>query len=78
MAQQEAVPADEDAESGDDADAAEHPPTVELSLYELDVSVRGSESDSLEDVEASAETLMNYLVEQHHRLEDGPEDHQVI
>ncbi|GAA0666017.1 hypothetical protein ACFQDG_02350 [Natronoarchaeum mannanilyticum] len=76
MAQQEAVSADEDAEAGDDA--AEHPPTVELSLYELDVSVRGSESDSLEDVEASAKRLMDYLVEQHHRLEDGPEDHQVI
>jgi len=69
----------EDAdEAGDDAAAAEHPPTVELSLYELDVSVRGAESDSLDDVEASAENLMDYLVEQHHRLEDGPEDHQVI
>jgi len=78
MAQQEAVSADEDAEAGDDGDAAEHPPTVELSLYELDVSVRGSESDSLDDVEASAKALMDYLVEQHHRLEDGPEDHQVI
>jgi len=65
-------------EAGDGAAAAEHPPTVELSLYELDVSVRGAESDSLDDVEATAERLMDYLVEQHHRLEDGPEDHQVI
>lgn len=77
MAQQDAVSTgEEDAEAGEDA--AEHPPTVELSLYELDVSVRGAESDSLDDVEASAKSLMDYLVEQHHRLEDGPEDHQVI
>jgi hypothetical protein len=82
MAEQDvATSSDErdDAAAAEEADKVDdHPPTVELSLYELNVSVRGTGSDSLDDVEGTATSLMNYLVEQHHRLEDGPEDHQVI
>lgn len=63
---------------GNDDEETNDSPTVDLSLYELDVSVEGTDGDDLKDVEETATSLMDYLVEQHYELEDGPDDHQVI
>jgi hypothetical protein len=66
-----------DGEAGEQA-AAERPdetvPAVELGLYQLSVKVNGQSSDSIDDVEASARRLMDYLVETAEALEDNPDD----
>jgi hypothetical protein len=63
----------EDAdENGDNGDKTV--PSVDLSLYEMSVSVDGRSSDSVEDVEETARRLMDYLVEQAHQLEDAPDN----
>ncbi|AKU07666.1 hypothetical protein [Haloferax gibbonsii] len=48
-------------------------PHVELDLYELSVRVSGQSSDELDDVEASATRLMDYLVDHAKELEDQPD-----
>jgi hypothetical protein len=62
-----------DAEAADDADP-ETVPEVKLTLYQLSVAVTGQATDDLEDVEASATRLMDYLVEKAGDLEDHPDD----
>jgi hypothetical protein len=49
-------------------------PEVKLNLYQLSVGVTGQTTDDLEDVEASATRLMDYLVEKAGDLEDHPDD----
>lgn len=62
-----ATDADEDADR-------ETVPEVTLTLYQLSVGVTGQTADDLEDVEASATRLMDYLVEKAGDLEDHPDD----
>jgi hypothetical protein len=62
---------DEDAEENGDHDTV---PEVKLTLYQLQVGVTGQTTDDLEDVEASATRLMDYLVEKAGDLEDHPDD----
>ena len=57
----------------EDADR-ETVPEVTLTLYQLSVGVTGQTTDDLEDVEASATRLMDYLVEKAGDLEDHPDD----
>jgi hypothetical protein len=75
----EDVAGDEEAADGEaDEAAAERPdetvPAVELGLYQLSVKVNGQSSDSIDDVEASARRLMDYLVDTAEALEDSPDD----
>ena len=53
-------------------------PAVKLRLYELEVSVTGTDADELEAVGREAESLMEYLVEQHHELNEAPDGHEVF
>lgn len=70
----------EDEEPGEDTSAVEEDanhdtvPEVKLTLYQLSVGVTGQTTDDLEDVEASATRLMDYLVEKAGDLEDHPDD----
>lgn len=48
--------------------------SVSLELYDLSVTVDGAPGDDLDDLEGSATDLMDYLVEKHYDLEDGPDD----
>jgi hypothetical protein len=61
----------EDVEADADRDTV---PEVKLTLYQLSVGVTGQAADDLEDVEASATRLMDYLVEKAGDLEDHPDD----
>jgi hypothetical protein len=49
-------------------------PHVELSMYQLSVSVRGSGDDGLDDVSEAARDLMDYLAEKSVELEERPDD----
>lgn len=74
---------DTDADAGDtDAGAAEAEtddgtpdtaPEVELGLYQIDVRVRGSADDDLDNVEGTARELVDHLVDQAQQLEDEPD-----
>ena len=77
---------DPDAQSGSavdgDADSAEHAadengdgaPHVDISMYQLIVSVRGSDDDGLNDVTEAAKELMDYLADKSAELEERPDD----
>lgn len=60
--------------SDDPDDASNSSARVTLELYDLSVEVDGAPDDDLDDVEATATELMDYLVEQHYALEQGPDD----
>ena len=60
--------------AGDEDADRERVPEVTLTLYQLSVGVTGQTTDDLEDVEASATRLMDYLVEKAGDLEDHPDD----
>lgn len=67
------------ADETDDPDEEQSGPTngspsVALELYDLSVTVDGGPEDDLDDLQESATDLMDYLVEQHFDLEDGPDD----
>lgn len=63
------------AEDEATADASENgSASVELDLYDLSVRVDGGPEDDLEDLETSATDLMEYLVDKHYDLENGPDD----
>jgi hypothetical protein len=64
-------PSGEAGEADADRDTV---PEVKLTLYQLSVGVTGQATDDLEDVEASATRLMDYLVEKAGDLEDHPDD----
>jgi hypothetical protein len=49
-------------------------PSVDLDLYDLSVRVSGQATDDLDAVEDTARSLMEYLVEQAHALENRPDD----
>jgi hypothetical protein len=72
----EEEPPDEEAEGDEErnGDRDETTPSVELELYQLSVRVSGQASDATEDVEATAQRLMDYLVDQAEALEDEPDD----
>jgi hypothetical protein len=78
--EREAVRADGGENEEDPADDADESadrdtvPEVTLTLYQLSVGVTGQTTDDLEDVEASATRLMDYLVEKAGDLEDHPDD----
>lgn len=61
----------ESANESDDQDPTV--PEVELSMYQLNVTVSGQTTDSLDTAEESAKRLMEYLVERAERLEDHPD-----
>jgi hypothetical protein len=61
-------------EENDEGDGDETVPTVELDLYDLSVRVSGQSTDDLDAVEDTARSLMDYLVERAHALEDRPDD----
>jgi hypothetical protein len=64
-----------DGEASAEADRPDETvPAVELGLYQLSVKVNGQSSDSIDDVEASARRLMDYLVDTAEALEDNPDD----
>jgi hypothetical protein len=58
----------------EDGNGTETVPSVELDLYDLSVRVSGQATDDLDAVEGTARSLMEYLVEQAHALEDSPDD----
>ncbi|MFC7129359.1 hypothetical protein [Haloferax chudinovii] len=60
-------------ERDDNGNGDETVPHVELDLYELSVRVSGQSNDELDDVEASATRLMDYLVDHAKELEDQPD-----
>ena len=60
--------------SDDPDDASNSSARVTLELYDLSVEVDGAPDDDLDDVEATATELMDYLVEQHYALEQGTDD----
>jgi hypothetical protein len=70
---------DEPTNAPDGADAPpestsdESVPAVELSLYQLSVSVSGQAEDDLRDVEESAIRLVDYLVDRAETLEESPD-----
>jgi len=64
---------DAEDEADDEENGDETVPAVDLDLYQLSVSVSGQSTDSVEDVEATARRLMDYLVEQAKSLEEGPD-----
>ncbi|MFB6080018.1 MAG: hypothetical protein ABEJ81_03295 [Haloferacaceae archaeon] len=66
-------PGDESDDRPDDA-GTPTVPAVDLDLYQLSVSVSGQAEDELEDVEATARRLMEYLVDQSERLEERPDE----
>ena len=68
-----ATPDDERA-SGDQSASDDTQPTVELSLYQLSVSVAGRSDDDLADVQSTAGELMDFLVERAETLEEAPDD----
>jgi hypothetical protein len=61
-------------EETDEGNGDETVPAVEMDLYDLSVRVSGQSSDDLDAVEDAARSLMDYLVEQAHALEDRPDD----
>lgn len=66
-----------DAEAeADDAETASDDtvPQIDLGLYQITVSVTGTADDGLEDVEDTAERLLDRLVERAQDLEDAPDD----
>ncbi|WP_410764522.1 hypothetical protein [Haloferax sp. DFSO60] len=62
-----------DANEDTDANGDETVPHVELDLYQLSVRVSGQSTDSLDDVEASAKGLMEFLIQEAKQLEDDPD-----
>lgn len=74
MAEKRDVDAASDGGNGDGTDEEDGTvPSVDLTVYQLSVSVSGRSDDELADVEATARGLMDYLVEQAERLEEGSE-----
>ncbi|ELZ70444.1 hypothetical protein C5B91_06500 [Haloferax sp. Atlit-10N] len=65
--------ADGGTDERDNGNGDETVPHVELDLYELSVRVSGQSNDELDDVEASATRLMDYLVDHAKELEDQPD-----
>ena len=61
-------------DEADDGNGTETVPSVDLDLYDLSVRVSGQATDDLDAVEETARSLMEYLVEQAHALEDSPDD----
>jgi hypothetical protein len=49
-------------------------PHVDISMYQLSVSVRGSDDDALDDVTESAKELMDYLAAKSAELEERPDN----
>lgn len=49
-------------------------PEVELGLYQVSVRVRGRSDDDLEEVETTAQRLIDHLVDRAETLEDAPDD----
>lgn len=76
--EQRAEPAREaDGPSAPDADGSPTPdtvPRVDLSLYQVSVSVSGRAEDDLDDVEETARRLMDYLVDRAETLEEEPDE----
>ncbi|MFB6177979.1 MAG: hypothetical protein ABEI99_12740 [Halobaculum sp.] len=66
----EAAPDDGPASSDESAESA---PEVELGLYQISVRVVGSNGDGLDDVEETARSLVDHLVETAETLEDEPD-----
>lgn len=70
---------DDSDDSGDNGDdnSGEHGgdtvPSIEMGLFQISVSVTGKTTDDLEDVEATAERLLDRLVERAEDLEDAPD-----
>jgi hypothetical protein len=64
---------DADAAGADGEGAPDTAPEVELGLYQIDVRVRGSADDDLDDVEGTARELVDHLVDQAQQLEDEPD-----
>ena len=62
---------DDEAENGNGDETV---PNVELDLFDLSVRVSGQSTDDLNDVEETARSLMDYLVQQAHALEDAPDN----
>lgn len=76
MADEQSSSADEHDDETREESTETHDPTVpqvELTLYQLNVKVSGQATDGLDDVEASAMELMDYLIEQSQSLEDRPD-----
>lgn len=71
----EESPAETPAHDGDesDDDQPETAPEVELGLYQISVRVKGSNGDGLDDVEDTARSLVDHLVETAETLEDDPD-----
>jgi hypothetical protein len=65
-------PATDDGEEPSD-DRPETAPEVELGLYQISVRVKGSNGDGLDDVEDTARSLVDHLVETAETLEDNPD-----
>jgi hypothetical protein len=62
------------ADESEEGNGTETVPSVELDLYDLSVRVSGQATDDLDAVERTARSLMAYLVEEAHALEDRPDD----
>jgi hypothetical protein len=68
------APGDDVATPADEASSDDTQPTVELSLYQLSVSVAGRSDDDLADVQSTASELMDFLVDRAETLEEDPDD----
>ena len=67
-------PPPEEPDDRPDENGTDTVPAVDLDLYQLSVSVSGQDEDELEDVEAVARRMMEYLVDQSERLEERPDE----
>ncbi len=72
MAEAEADLADPPEE--DEGDRDDTVAEVELALYQVSVRVKGRSDDELEEVEDTAERLIDHLVDRAEALEDAPDD----
>lgn len=64
---------DNSGEHGNDEHGGDTVPSIEMGLFQISVSVTGKTTDDLEDVEATAERLLDRLVERAEDLEDAPD-----
>ena len=71
MPEDDTTDGDVDADAEREADGSV--PEIELSLYQATVSVSGRSDDDLEDVEATARALMEYLADLSEELDDEPD-----